>query len=464
VTTPAIRLWIVLFLLAVAAIAEDSRGGLRAFLAMEGERLLASENPELRMAPGSVLKLVTAAAAIHHLGLEYRVETVARAAGSLTQGTLEGDLVVVAAGDPTWNERFFPSDPRAPLRQMARQLLARGLRRVTGDLVVDRSRFPGRGAAVSRPSSELAYAYAAPSSSLAIDENTIRVKIAPGRRVGDPAILTPTAGAARLDWVNQMRTVSRARHEHGTVDFLPVWGTSTFVVRGEYPLSEPPYQIAVSVPDPERHAALALAAIFAEEGISIAGEVRVSVKPSAPGEVLARFASPPLAELLKPILTNSHNFYAEALLRILAAEVAGEGRDDEGLKIVASFLTGEIGVGEETFLLDDGSGLSPYNLLSPEVVVALLRWVLEQSWHEAFVAVLARPGAGTLRAWGRLPAGLVAKTGTIRSSLGLAGYLRRPSGEPVVFAIFLGHRQRAAGALRPEITAWLRELERLSPP
>lgn len=463
---------LLLAVLAAAPAPAEDAPGLRAFLAVRGGDVLASENAELPVTPGSVLKLVVTAAAVHQLGLDYRVETLVRGPAP-SEGTLDGDLVVVAAGDPTWNERFFEADPRAPLLGIARELRGRGLRRVTGDLVVDRSRFPGRGAAVSRPASELAYAYGVPASALSVDENTVRVEIAPGEKVGDPARLRPLPGAERFDWKNRMRTVGCDRHEHGTVDIQPVWETAEIVVRGEYPVSEPSYRIAVAVPDPDRHAGLALREALAAEGISVAGEVRVVDQGVSAGEVLARFRSPPLGEILTPILTDSQNFYAEMLLRLLAAKALGTGRDDEALKLVSDFLTEEVGVRPGSFSLDDGSGLSPYNLLSPAAVVTLLRWIGRQSWRDAYFAALARPGVGTLvGAWGNLPAGLRAKTGSIRGSVGIAGFFKeddRPLGgsegghdQMVYFAAFVGHRREEAPILRGELAAWVRSLPRLS--
>lgn len=464
---------LLLALLAAAPAPAEDTPGLRAFLAVRGQDVLASENAELPVTPGSVLKLVVTAAAVHQLGLDYRVETVVRGPAP-SAGTLDGDLVVVAAGDPTWNGRFFEADPRAPLLEIARELRGRGLRRVTGDLVVDRSRFPGRGAAVSRPAAELAYAYGVPASALSVDENTVRVEIAPGDKVGDPARLRPLPGAERFQWQNRMRTVGRDRHEHGTVDIQPVWETAQIVVRGEYPVSEPSYRIAVAVPDPDRHAGLALLEALAAEGISVSGEVRVVDQAVvAAGEVLARFRSPPLGEVLTPILTDSQNFYAEMLLRLLAAEALGAGRDDEALKLVSDFLTEEVGALPGSFSLDDGSGLSPYNLLSPATVVTLLRWIARQSWQGPYFAALARPGVGTLRAWGSLPSGLRAKTGSIRGSVGIAGFLTdrsddRPLGgseggdDPLFFTAFLGHRREEAPVLRGELAAWVRSLPKLA--
>ncbi len=439
--------------------------GFRGFLAIRGAEVLASENTRRLFAPASVAKLVVAAAALHHLGPEFRVITRVRATGRLSGATLDGDLVIEAAGDPTWSRRFFDSDPRKPLRDLARQLRHRGLRRVTGDLVVDVHRFPGRAYALSRPLSEIAFGFAAPTSALAIDENAVTVEIAPGRRVGEPGTASIAGDAGGLRIEGTPHTVSRQRHGKGTVDFRPLWGSPVIHVRGEYPISEPSYRIEVAVPDADRYAGQALAVELRREGIELAGEVKVSRQPAmsadqSPGPVVAAFQSPQLAEMLEPILTDSSNWIAEMLLRVVAAEVLGEGRDDEGLELERRFLEEEVGLPPEAFRLDDASGLSPYNLLSPEAVVGLLRWVLRQPWRRPFIDALARPGTGTLEVWRGLPSSLAAKTGMIRDTVALAGYLEPADssgrGEPIVFACFLNHRPGDRGALRAEIARLLR--------
>lgn len=447
--------------LTVVSLASPERG-LRGFLVVQGERVLAQENAERLLTPGSVQKLLVTAAALHHLGPEYRIRTVVMAPGPIQDGVLDGDLVVRAAGDPTWNQRFFDPDPRAPLRALARQLKARGLRQVTDDLVIDTGRFPGRSWPVSRPGSELAFAYGAPTSALAVDESAVRVEIAPGTEVGAPGRLRPLAGATSFDWVNRINTVGRQRHERGTVDFFPTWQGRTVVVRGEYPISEPSYPVPVAVPHPDLYAAEALRAVLVEEGVRIDGKIRIEAlapieaeSGSARGLVLTEVFSPPLSRLLPPILRDSHNWYAEMLLRLLAAEVHGEGRDDEGLALVESFLKDEVGLPEDAFVLDDASGLSPYNLLSPEAIVGLLRYVWRQPWREVFVASMASNNQGTLRAWGSLPA-LSAKTGTVRQSVAIAGFLDPRSAEPMIFAALLNHRSEERHVLRAELAALLR--------
>ena len=94
--------------------------------------------------PASVLKAVTAAAALDHLGSGYRWRTRLTSAAEVADGVLDGDLVIEPGADPTWGRDRFPGGAAEPLAALAEQVRARGIARVTGDLVVDASRFPGR--------------------------------------------------------------------------------------------------------------------------------------------------------------------------------------------------------------------------------------------------------------------------------------------------------------------------------
>lgn len=467
------------WVLAVAApaICEESPSGkARGFAgvyALRGEQTVAVENADRLFMPASVHKLIVAAAALHHLGPEHRVTTTLRANGQVADGTLSGDLILAAAADPTWNERFFAEGRRAPLALLARRLATAGVRRVTGDLVIDGSRFPGRAFPTSRPTSEYAYGYAAPTSALAIDENTLRLEIAPGPRIGAPGTMRLLAAAAgpappknsvplnsSVRLINRIHTVSEKRHGAGTVDFLPVPELETIVARGEYPISEPPYVISLSVPTPTLYAARHLAHRLAEEGIDITGDVRLApAAVTGAGPILARLESSPLAELLEPILTDSHNWYAEMLLLILAAEVENEGRLDVGLEIARRFLEEAVGCPPESFHLDDASGLSPYNLITPRTVVKLLDFARSQPWRATFLAALANNGEGTLKIWPGLPP-VAAKTGSIRHTLALAGYLDPESTEPVIFAAFFNHETGDRGSQRANIARLLQRWRR----
>ncbi|MEM9553884.1 MAG: D-alanyl-D-alanine carboxypeptidase/D-alanyl-D-alanine-endopeptidase [Acidobacteriota bacterium] len=445
--------------LALTATSLPAADGLRGCHARRGDRVVATDGADLRLTPASVAKLFVVAASLHHLGPEHRVTTRLWRSGD--------DLVVAAAADPTWSARFGGAD--AALDRLAAQVAARGIGHLTGDLVIDPGPFRGRPAPASRATSEISFGYGAATSALAVDDNAVAVEIAPGPRVGGPAVIRPLRRGdfEHLVIDNRMLTAPATLHERGSVEALPVWGSRTIVLRGEYPISEPSYRLQLAVADGALFAGDALREALARRGVTFDGEVVVRTGGGR-GELVASLESSPLGDLLAPILTDSENWLAEMLLLRLAAAVRDDGRPDAGLEIVEQFLVKVVGIAPEAFVLDDASGLSPYNLITPRAVVDLLDWARHQPWGPRLVGALARPGQGTLATWPALPAGTRAKTGTLRHTLTLAGILEsRGGGPPLVFACMLGHRPDERPALRRElvdrVSAWSRATSLAAP-
>ncbi|MEM1176806.1 MAG: D-alanyl-D-alanine carboxypeptidase/D-alanyl-D-alanine-endopeptidase [Acidobacteriota bacterium] len=412
-------------------------GGELGCLAARGDRVLEATAPDRRKTPASVHKLAVTAAALHSLGADYRVTTRVIAAGPVgADGVLRGDLILAAAGDPTWSETFFDGGAGEPLGRLARAVRGTGLERVDGDLVVDLSRFPGRPTPSSRPIGDLAFGFGAATGGLAVDANTVQLEMSPGPAVGAPARFV----AEGVTVVNLTVTAPADRRDRGTVDFQAAWDDGRIVVRGEYPISEPTYRVPLAVADGEQRAASAFRDALRAAGVTVEGETRlVPGRRAERGErVVASLDSPPVGDWLRPILTDSDNWVADMLLRILAAEQAEAGRAGDGVRWLETFLEKEVGLDPDAVHLDDASGLSLLNLWTPRAVVDVLQWAHRQAWRTAYFDALARPGAGTLRAWPALPPGTRAKTGTLSHTLGLAGRLG-PAEDPIFFACLLNH-------------------------
>ncbi|HIE92827.1 MAG TPA: D-alanyl-D-alanine carboxypeptidase/D-alanyl-D-alanine-endopeptidase [Acidobacteria bacterium] len=417
-------------------------------------------NADRLFVPASVLKVVTVASALNHLGADYRWITRLTATGGIDGGVLEGDLVIEPGGDPTWNDDFFDGGAAEPLAALARQVRERGVTRITGDLVVDAARFPGRLHPIDRGFGDLSYRFGTPTAGVALDSATITVRVAPGEAVGDPARVVAPDG---VEVLNDTTTVGRERHGAGTLDFVPVWGTDTLLLRGEYPISEDPFVVAASDPAPERRAARRLHEALDAVGVTVEGAVRQGsprVGSAEPHAVLAEFRSPPLRDLLERTLTHSTNWYADMLALTLGLEIAGTGRFDDGVEVIADFVEGlgpdadRAGRGTPRLWIVDGSGLSASNLVTPATLVRVLADVLEQPWGETLVAALAGPAEGTLAAWPRLPP-IAAKTGTLRHTVGLAGIVDAESGTPILFCYFVNHHPERPAAARREIASAL---------
>lgn len=454
----------------LAQLPAPSRGEIRGVYAVRGERELVAEGADQRLVPASLLKLVVAAASLNRFGAEYRFSTVVYAPAVASDGGVQR-ILVAAGGDPSWSEGLQAGDADRPLRRLAAQVYARGVRRIDGDLVVDTSRVVGRRTPPDWPSGDSSLGYGAAPSALAWRDNRSRVRIAPGPRVGAPAVLV---AVDPIDWKNESITVGADRDGRGSIEFDLDWGASTATLRGEYPISERPFSLEVATPDPDQRAALALASALRAAGVAFEGNVVLKNKPQPTNglSVVARFDSPPLREILVPLLSESNNFIAEMLLRNLAFEAGGVGRLDVGVDAALAFLVEQVGVDPAEVEIDDGSGLSPFNLLTPRSVVTLLRWAWQQPWRVEYFEAMASDQRGTVHDYWPKGPPMRAKTGTLRHTQCLAGVLL-PKGvavpaqtpgvveEPLFFVWMINHSQRERRDVRREIMATLWNWSRL---
>ena len=292
--------------------------------------------------PASVLKVITVAASLEHLGADYQWLTRLMSQGATTGGVLDGDLVIEPGADPTWSADLVEGSALHPLAMLAQQVRAGGVTRISGDLVVDASHFPGRPHPIDRSFGDLPFAYGTPPAALAVNDATITVRVAPGASVGEPARVTAPDGIDVINVINHTVTVGRDRHGGGTLDFVPVWGTNTLLLRGEYPISEGAFAVSASDPAPELRVAHRLRTALTDAGVTVEGGVRVGSRAhlaSSGRAALAELRSRPLADLLETILTESHNWYADMLILTMSREVAGSGRFEEGVEVVSDFAS-----------------------------------------------------------------------------------------------------------------------------
>ena len=438
--------------------------------ATTGETVYA-RNPDQMFCPASVTKLFTTAAALAELGGAYRFHTPVVRRGTLEDGTLRGDLILVAQGDLSLGGRTGPdgtllyvdddhtysggnlrggvvgADPLAGLDHLAREVAAAGVKRVAGDVIVDDRLFEHATSTGSGPSRV---------TPILINDNLVDVVATPAEAVGEPASvrLIPASSYSSADI--QVETVGAGETPALAVHDV---GPRRFQVRGKVPLGHAPIAKIYEVDDPASFARTLFIEALWKRGVrvdasSIADNPGASLPPRkdvAELPKVAEYASPPLMEYLKVILKVSHNLHASTLPLLIAAH-RGERTLEQGLRREGMLLKG-LGVDLSAVSFGGGAGGSRSDLVSPRATVTLLRALAKRpefSAYEAALPVLGRDGT-LARAVGKdSPArGHVrAKTGTywvenglndtaILTSKALAGYMETAAGRPLVLAIFV---------------------------
>jgi D-alanyl-D-alanine carboxypeptidase/D-alanyl-D-alanine-endopeptidase (penicillin-binding protein 4) len=189
-------------------------------------------------------------------------------------------------------------------------------------------------------------------------------------------------------------------------------------------------------------------------------KLRNGLPPPAPvrdGMEIARLLPPPLIEDITFLMKQSQNQHAELLLRRVGL-VEGGGSVADGLAAVGKMLD-EVGVDRAAWDLSDGSGMSVYSRVTPRTVARLLRWTTTQPWAEKFRAALPVGGInGTLsrRFKGTsLEGRIFAKTGTLKGTNGLSGFMLTRSGEMLIFSAYASDRPEEAGSAAAALDAAL---------
>lgn len=402
--------------------------------------------------PASNAKLFTTAMALATLGPDFHIRTTVESAGQPdSSGHLEGDLVLVGRGDANLSNRVFPfvdhaehnGPPEKALADLADQVVASGVKEISGDIVADDSYFaperypPGWGI------DDAVWSYGAAVSALAINDNFISVDLRPGAMVGAPLVYSAAPWPGIYEMRNDTQTTAAGTEPMLRLERDP--DSQIFHLTGTLPLDAPPRQLQLAVTQPAENAAAILEELLEARGVRIEGRSRARhgdrnvPAPAAPRHVLAEHISTALLEDVR--LTNklSMNLHAELLLRVAAREKAGATTMDDALAFATAFRQ-SIGIAPDDVQLTDGSGLSRGDLVTPQSVVQLLAYALKQPWGSDFVATLPVAGQdGTLenRMRGTTAAGRVhAKTGLVEHVNSLSGYATTRRGAHLLFSIF----------------------------
>ena len=199
------------------------------------------------------------------------------------------------------------------------------------------------------------------------------------RKPGSPATVREDPQSAAFTIVDRLTTGARGSKDTSEID-RPWNEPLTIEMTGSYPLgAQESGDIAPSVPDPESYAGDVFVRALAAEGITVGHGLRDGKTPSS-AAVLWSHDSEPLPQLLADFWYPSDNLMGELFLKELGVAQAGApGSDDNGEIAETAFLR-SIGVDPQTVSIDDGSGLSSYDRITPRDLLT----ILQADWNSEY--------------------------------------------------------------------------------
>ena len=411
-------------------------------------------NEDRLFVPASNAKLFTSALALARLGPNHRFQTRVAAESSIdSDGCLAGDLHLIGGGDPNLSGRVLPfaqdaaaGEPLVAFEALANQLVLRGLKRIAGDVVGNDTAYAWQPFPDGWAVDDTAWEYGAPVSALTFNDNVITVTVEPGEREGSPAAISVHPLIERLIIHNRVRSVEASQPKG--IRFERSMSSFELILDGEIEVGGGPMSRKVAVDDPALFAAQTFLEVLRRRGIEVTGHARplhrrVYEPPTAgPSQELATHTSLPLLDTLKVIGKVSQNLHSELVLREVARVRRGAGTQAAALDEMSEFLS-EVGIDKTQYRLEDASGLSRLDLVTPMTVTKLLLHMYAGPYRSAWIDLLpvggvdgtladrfdAKPSAENVRA----------KTGSLSHVAALSGYTLHGGRPRYAFSVLVNH-------------------------
>ena len=414
-----------------------------------------SVNANVPMNPASVMKLVTTYAALELLGPAYLWKTEAYANGKISAGILDGDLILKGFGDPKLTiESFW---------LLQRQLRARGIKEIHGDLVLDRSYFDLAEYDPARFDQEPLRPYNVGPDALLLNFKAMRFDFIPQAASHSVQVIADPH-PAQVDIINLIKLTSSATASCGAwkegirTDVTATATGQRVVLTGNYPLACGEKSWHLSLLNHPQYVYGVFRQLWEESGGKLTGNLREgSVGGSVAGGVggvgssairVAQIDSATLSEVVRDINKFSNNVMARQLYLTLGAEATKHpAREQDGEMAIRGWLM-QKGLKIPELVIENGSGLSRKERISAENLAHLLMAAYASPVMPEFIAslpLLAVDGTMHKRLLTNAIAGQAhVKTGTLEGAKAIAGYVLDKKGKTQVVVFITNHPHAAA--------------------
>lgn len=416
---------------------------------LASDKVVFSMNSDKMLIPASTMKLISSATAFELLGADYRFETKIGVNGNVdADGILNGNLVLLGGADPALGSEYFQDHYIDFLQNWARKIKAAGIRKVKGNIILDGSVYDSERVPATWIWGDIGNYYGAGPNAFTVFDNMFRITFSSPKKVDRLTKVT-----AVYPKIEGMVIDNEVRSADSNSDNAYVFGgplDKARTIRGTIPRNRKAFTIKAAIHQPEEILAQEFLKVLAKEGIFISGKTEFQKVNKKDFEEIFIQESPTLEEIAEVLNHESVNLFAEHFLKQIAVEANGVGNRSDAIKIVKEYWNKK-GISTEYLFMEDGSGLSHFNAVSPQFFTKLLMYM---SGNTAFRNSLPNAGEGTFKRFDTklLPGKtLQAKSGSMTRVRCYSGYLNCDSGKTLAFSFMFNHFSGSHSALIKEI-------------
>lgn len=415
-----------------------------------GGKVVASLNADKTRSPASVIKVLTTYAAVLKLGFNYRWPTTFYNTGSIKHGVLKGDFYIKGFGDPTLGSK--------DLTKIVSYIKAQGIRRIEGNIVIDRSYFSVGNKDSSSFDNHPYSAYNAMPDAMMFNERISTVKVTPKTR--SVTKKTPDYSYTVVNNLKYVNYACKGKYSWPSVRIDKSGLSPQVTFRGQISKRCGTRNISQVITKPYKSFYYALKDKMRREGMVVSGSLKLRKVPSSAHELFTYY-SKSLEYIISKTAKKSNNLYARHLLLLLGAKTYGAPATlAKGRKAIAKILNAKGALARGTLHIDNGCGLSRVSKMNAKILATVYDSAYdryEKRWMNTLSiagvdGTIKRRFRGTVvrkRAW--------MKTGTLRRVKNIGGYVKNRAGKMYTAVILVNStKAKYRGAkLQNEILKWL---------
>lgn len=403
-------------------------------------KTIANENIQTGLAPASCQKVITASTAFDLLGHNYTYKTTLAYTGKLENGILNGDIIIKGNGDPTLGSwRYAQTTEDSIVAEFKEAILREGINEIKGHVVADESLWQSEVTPDGWIWQDIGNYYGAGARALNWRENQYDLFLKSGRRIGD-TVENVSTKPAYIEGLNLKVVATSAEKESGDNAYIYLPFNDKYgYVRGTIPVNENHFTISGAMPHPAEQLALTLEAslkkVPAEKAVIDYPVVKQDYKSP---NIFYTHYSPVLDSIVYWFLKRSINLYGEALIKTIAYEFSKTSATDSGVSIIKNYWN-KNGIDPSAMNIMDGSGLSPGNRVTTDVLVSVMDYAKKQTWFPAFYNALPEIN------------GIKMKSGSIGGVVSYTGFIKSKTGLDYTFAFIVNNFDGNANEVRKKM-------------
>ncbi len=369
--------------------------------------VLYNHNAEMSFLPASIMKAVTTASVLSEKGSDYKFKTDVYAVGNISDSTFTGNIIVDGVGDPTIDSRHFPKNCNF-VDNIATSLKKLGVNYLNANIILN-TNVKEEGVIPHWQIEDVAWGYGAGLYGFNYQDNTFNYYI------NQDSIFPLLKG---------IKICNNTTYGKDDPIMVRGIGSNEITITGSVP-DRDSYFIECAVPCPEKVFEGDIFSMFdcnLSDSNLLKSEDVDTIK-------LYTHTSPRLKNIMRSLMVRSDNLFAEGILRLLAND-----RSRTNALVIENKLWQSRGIDTKYVSIQDGSGLSRMNKLTPKFLSDVMQWMANSRYCDDYVYLFPRAGKdGTMKNFlkgTRLAGKIALKTGSMRGVQTYAGYKLDANGKP----------------------------------